>query len=143
MMKKTEPVTNIILSPKLLREFGDLDPNLEAIFWQLVNLWISDSMTLTSIFRTPEHDRRIKGKKRSNYIRGVHTVGPPYRAMDISVYSLGPQWPTEIERIAEVINDMWAYDPMRPNKVVCYVKPHGTGPHIHLQVHLNTVRKAA
>jgi hypothetical protein len=133
---------NITLTPKQLTEFKDLDPALAAIFWQLVNLWSSESMTITSIFRTPEQDRKIKGKKRGDYIRGVHTVGPPYRAMDISVYSLGPNWPKEVQRLADLLNEMWYYDPMRPQKVVCYVTPHGTGPHIHLQVHPNTARKA-
>lgn len=88
-----------------------------------------------------ERDRKIKGKTKANYKRGVHTVGPPYRAMDISVYTLGSDWPQEVQRLADIINEMFVYDPARPNKVVCYVKPHGTGPHIHLQVHPNTRRR--
>ncbi len=126
---------------KQIEEYRDLDPMLHTIFWALINLWPAARIKVNSIHRTPEHDRRIKGKTKAEYQRGVHTVGPPYRAMDISVYSLGSDWQTEVERLANLINDMFQYDPARPNKVVCYVKPHGTGPHIHLQVHPNTRRR--
>lgn len=131
----------IILNAKQLREFEDLHPMLRKIYWALVNLWPAEQMTIRSIHRTREHDQILKGLTKADYKPGIHTVGPPYRAMDLRVWALGSEWQKEIVRLAEILNDMFIYDPARPEKVVCYVKKHGTGPHIHLQVHPDTRRR--
>jgi hypothetical protein len=127
-------MTHVTLHSKQLREFTDLDPTLAQVFWTLLNLWPDATMVVTSIGRTWKQDREIGGS-------GVHAAGPPWRAMDISIRTLtGGQ--AKAEELAERINEIWQYDPRRPQKPVCYAKPHGTGPHIHLQVHPQTVRRS-
>ena len=133
----------IILSPQDLREFGDIHPVLDEIFQAMLNFWPSETVRITSIYRSPEQDRIIKGQTEAAYKRGIHTVGPPYRALDISVLTIGPGWQRAVEKISDKLNEMWQYDYERTEKVVCYAKPHGTGPHIHLQVHPNTAREFA
>jgi hypothetical protein len=119
------------MSYKVLMEFLSLEPRLLAVFSQLVNLWKDGSITITSIHRSKEQNRQAGAKSL------IHVVGPPYRAMDISIRGLtGGQ--EEAQRICDLLNDIWVYDATRPNKVVAYCKPHGTGPHIHLQVHPRT-----
>ena len=45
--------------------------------------------------------------------------------------------------VATYINNRWIYDPARQLIVVAYAGEHGTGPHVHLQIHKNTVRRYA
>lgn len=134
-------MTLITLSKKCLEEWGDLDPNLRQIFLNLWTHWPTAALRITSIHRSMEQDRKIKGQTKKEYRRGIHTVGPPYRALDVGARELGASMGTEMIRLANLINDQWEYDPARPAMVVCYVRPHGTGPHFHLQVHPNTRRR--
>lgn len=123
-------VTKIILTPKQLMEWPDLDHRAVTIFWALVNLWPAASLYITSIFRTRRADRKLGGS-------GVHAT-KPHRAIDVSIRVLNtdPKVAQEMaEKMCEVLNSLWIYDPTRPAKPVVYCKPHGTGPHIHLQVH--------
>jgi len=90
---------------------------------------------VTSVHRSKEQNDLAGAKSL------IHVVGPPYRAMDISLRGLtGGQ--EKAEAICELLNDLWVYDYTRPTKPVAYAKPHGTGPHIHLQVHPNTRQRA-
>jgi hypothetical protein len=127
---------NVHTSYKIFLEMLSLDPNLLAIFSHLVNLWVDGTIEITSVHRTREQNKRAGAKTL------IHVVGPPYRAMDISIRTLtGGQ--EKAQAICDLLNDLWAYDPFRPDKPVAYCKPHGTGPHIHIQVHPNTRLKAA
>lgn len=129
--------TTITMPSKCLRYWVDLNPMLQRAFWFVASIWPLDTLRITSIYRTPEHDRHIKKKSVEDYVRGIHTVGPPYRSIDISVTGLTSAM---LADVAERVNAAFDYDTKRPSKFVCYVKPHGTGPHIHLQVHPNTRR---
>ena len=125
-------MTNVIMPVKQLNEFLEMEWMLLRVFWTLVNLWPDESLSVTSIGRSWTQDKKLGGS-------GVHAAGPPWRAMDISIRTLkGGQ--AGAEGLADLINDMWVYDPRRPTKPVCYAKPHGDGPHIHLQVHPRTRR---
>jgi hypothetical protein len=134
----------IVLSEKQLVEWPDLAPLLLQVIWLLLREWPGTVFRVNSIHRSREHDRRIKGQTKEEYVPGIHTVGPPYRALDGSIWTLGlPIVPAmaEVAKVARKINEQWIYDPKRPKMVVCYVLPHGEGPHIHLQVHPNTRRR--
>lgn len=85
---------------------------------------------LTSIFRTHEEDRALDAS-------GVH---PAWRAVDVRTRDVPPEQATSI---GEWINANWQYDPARPKMQCCVYKPHGTGPHLHVQVHANTRRAVA
>lgn len=65
---------------------------------------------------------------------GIHTVWPP-RAIDIAK----PAWMREekAEELAASINEVWAYDPLRPTKPVILYHFN----HWHCQVHPHTVRR--
>ena len=126
-------MTSVTMSVKQLNEFLELNPVLLKVFWNLINLWPDDTLVVSSIGRSWAQDKKLGGS-------GVHAAGPPWRAMDISIRTLsGGQ--ERAEKLADLINSMWCYDPQRPKKPVCYAKPHGDGPHIHLQVHPRTMRR--
>lgn len=82
------------------------------------------------MYRTPEEDAKLGG----------HGMHPAWRSVDVRI----AHW-REARALALVayINARWQYDPSRPGKVVAYVDPHGTGPHIHFQTHALTRRKPA
>ena len=77
---------------------------------------------------------------------GIHAAGPPYRALDGSGRNVVPVKPTQAaqwavcSKIAMHVNRLWVYDPRRPQFQVAVGKKHGTGPHVHFQVHPRTVR---
>lgn len=81
----------------------------------------------------------VKSKMRS----GIHAVPPPYRALDGSGRNLARNRPAQWEvcgKIATAVNRFFVYDPRRPEKLVAVGAKHGTGPHVHFQVHPRTVR---
>jgi hypothetical protein len=60
----------------------------------------------------------------------------PCRGMDVrSRVFRDPQ------TVVDDINRNWIYDPDRPQKMCAIYHDTGRGPHIHLQVHDNTVRR--
>lgn len=64
---------------------------------------------------------------------GLHEL---YRAIDFRC--LQPMERTY--RLIDLLNEIYIYDPARPTMKVAHPNPyHGTAPHIHLQVHPNTV----
>lgn len=85
-------------------------------------------VTLTSLNRPKTEDDKLGGS-------GIHVVGPPWRAVDVAFKS----W-EEAQEVAALVNAKWIYDPKRPQMKVAYAKKHGTGPHIHLQVHPRTIK---
>jgi hypothetical protein len=128
----------VTLTYKNLMEWTNLDPRLWAIFSQLVNMWPGDGIRITDIRRSRKQDRAVGGS-------GVHVAGPPYRAIDVGIRVLDAnirEAQLKAEKICDLLNELWQYDPARPKKPVAYCKPHGTGPHIHLQTHPNTKRKS-
>ena len=115
---------------RLWKELTNLDPRLRAVFEDfLFFLWQGDELEVTSIYRTPSEDRDLKAS-------GIH-VTVPHRSMDIRVVN----WDSAQE-YADKVNARWEYDSRRPHLKVALGAPHGTGPHIHLQVHPGTKRRA-
>lgn len=75
--------------------------------------------TITSAYR--EDDPGVHG-----YCRGLD-----FRSWHIKGF--------ELDRICSQINKKWQYDPERPEMVCLMHHDIGRGPHLHLQVHPNTV----
>lgn len=96
-------------------------------------------LVITSVYRNRREDIAVGGTG-----RGVHTL---WRAVDIRTRDVRARLVADLKRS---LDERWVYDPMRIDPVtgestypLCYVKPHGTGPHFHLQVHPETVRRRA
>ena len=70
----------------------------------------------------------------------VHTDGPPHRAIDFRISHVPFQ---TAERVEARINAVWAYDPVRPTMRVAIQHDAGSGNHLHVQVHANTIRRPA
>lgn len=122
-------------SVRLLREFNDIDSKLYEVFITLAERFWPDSrqaVRVTCIFRSAAEEAAAGGKS------GIHALSSPYRAIDIGAKEFTQ---AEIDAAAAAVNAVWVYDPARPDKLVCFAAPHGTGPHFHLQVHPSTRRK--
>lgn len=116
-------------------EWGDkhVHPLLRGIFTEVVEYafprwaWIPH---VTCIWRSQAEDAALQGS-------GIHCV---WRAIDVRTKDVQPA------AVADVVawtNSRWVYDPARPSMVVCYAKPHGTGPHAHFQVCAMTALRSA
>lgn len=96
---------------------------LECVLFALeVGWW---PVCLTCLIRTSEEDQELGGS-------GLH---PARRAADIRTYNVAPE---KVQVVADRLNARWCYDPNRPELLVAVTKTHGTGPHLHLQVHMFT-----
>ena len=84
---------------------------------------------VTCIYRTPQEDRELEGT-------GVHVA---WRAVDVRTNDVPA---ADVQAVTDWINARWIYDPSRPNLPVAYSKPHGTGPHLHIQVHQATMLRS-
>jgi hypothetical protein len=80
---------------------------------------------ITSAVRTAVEDALLGGS-------GIHVTG---RAVDVGARSIPEPL---ISAVTEWVNTRWQYDAQRPRLVVCYSKPHGSGRHLHFQVHERT-----
>ncbi len=89
-----------------------------------VRLWVSD------LGRTTEEDVKLGAS-------GIHAAGPPWRACDAGWEDMHQE---AVNIVCANINKQYQYDPKRPHLQVAYGAPHGTGLHIHYQVHPNTIR---
>lgn len=81
---------------------------------------------LTSIYRTPREDADLNGS-------GIHVS---WRAVDVRTNDVAV---AKVRAVTDWINSRYIYDPLRLHLKVCFSEPHGTGPHMHYQVHPNTV----
>jgi len=124
--------TRICLTQGQLQNLKDLHPTLVKILDDLIDAWPGKNMIITSIYRTREEDKALGGS-------GVHAT-IPHRAIDIRVRNLSGDFQAKGEEVANVINAFWVYDPERPTKNVAIAKVHGSGPHVHVQVHPRTQR---
>jgi hypothetical protein len=87
-------------------------------------------LTVLSVNRSRQKDRALGGS-------GVHCDGPPWRAVDL----VGDLFQPQYEALADAINGEWEYDPERPTMGAALGRPHGTGSHLHLQVHPHTRKR--
>lgn len=108
---------NVLLS--LL--YAKYDPKLIRlmIWWEKA----FENMTITEGYRPQKHP---------NDLHGVI----PVRATDLRswIYS-NPEW------VRAKCNNIWEYDPNRPEKEVCVYHDSGSGKHFHIQVHPNTHKR--
>lgn len=132
--------TRVMLTKRQAREFYHLAPALLDIVSELIDSWPTQALIVTSIYRTPQEEELIRA--RTGYKpSGVHAAGPPFRAIDFSVRGVEPE--SEVERVAAHINSIWIYDPSRPRMDCVVTKLHGTGPHVHVQVHPSTAKRSS
>ena len=68
---------------------------------------------------------------------GVHGTDP-CRGVDIRSWIY-----PDPQAVVDRINEVWVYDPARPEKKVAILHDAGSGDHIHLQVHPNTTKGVA
>lgn len=127
-------MTNLIVNGRQARELLRLNRKLQRILGEILDIWPVDDCVITCIWRSEEENEA------AGAVSKIHVVGPPYRAIDLRITNLGVDYQVPAEEIADTINAIWTYDPTRLTKQVLYAKPHGTGPHIHCQVHPKTVR---
>ena len=129
--------TRIVLTPRQLQEVGQLHPTLMEMLRELMMRWPEDTIELSCVGRSWEEDKELGAS-------GIHSAGPPWRAIDVRIRTLGetdemtPQDQIAADNIADKINAGWLYDPLRPKIEEVISRQHGTGPHIHLQVHPRT-----
>jgi hypothetical protein len=81
---------------------------------------------LTCIFRTSAEDSALEGS-------GVHVA---WRAVDVRTRNADPD---AVADVTAFVNRAFTYDPVRPRLAVAYAKPHGSGPHLHIQAHMRTI----
>lgn len=108
---------------------------LQEILSFLALIWPDADLDVTCIHRTPEEEAAAGGKS------GIHVAGPPFRAIDVRVKNLPGDPQQAAEDLGAKVNARYVYDPARPGMLCAFTAPHGTGPHIHLQVHPATTRR--
>jgi hypothetical protein len=122
-------------SIRIMREFNDIDHRLYEIVMLLLERYWPDAAVparIVCIWRT-EQENEADGAKTT-----IHCQPAPYRAVDVGAREFDQ---TKINEAAAAINALWQYDPARPELLVCFAQPHGTGPHFHCQVHPNTRKR--
>lgn len=124
--------TRICLKQSQLQNLSSLHPTLLRVLNDAMDCWPGKHMVITSIYRSKEEDKALGAS-------GIHST-KPHRAIDIRVKNLVGDFQAKADEVADVINTIWAYDPSRPNLHVAIAKLHGSGPHLHLQVHPRTKR---
>lgn len=80
---------------------------------------------MTSFIRSAEEDKELSGS-------GIHVTG---RAADFRTRGIPKN---SVDWAVSYLNGKYQYDPSRPALPVAYAKPHGNGPHLHIQVHDKT-----
>lgn len=128
----------IVPSRRHLVELAGVYPQMLDVLGDLMHIW-PGPVLLGDIYRDPDEEARL-GRS------GIHGAGPPYRAVDVRTSSLGVETDAHrwaiCQRVAAELNNLWIYDPSRGNLRVAIGDPHGTAPHLHLQVHPATERQA-
>ena len=149
-LRKT--AADVVLPVRCLRERAKTDIRLAAITFLVLEAMPAKirALRVTRIWSSEEEERVIEERVRritgnpKYHTTHIHCQPPPYRALDLSircVYSGERLDDREIQRLADHVNLEWAYDPARPGIFCAVARPHGTGPHLHLQVHPATRRR--
>ena len=121
----------VLEKDSMLLEWDNVHPLLKRVRQALAVVWPADvPMRLTSLNRSKAEDQRLNAS-------GIHSSGPPWRALDVGGVGLSQD---HLDAMAEYVNTLWTYDRNRPQLKCAVSKQHGTGPHIHLQVHKRTER---
>ena len=104
-------------------ESGRLDPTVKFIVSEASEFaahYLQWPLVLTCIWRSQGEEKQLGGTS-------IHCF---WRAVDIRTRDRDSR---DVDILAAFVNGRWIYDPSRPTKVVAYSKPHGTGPHCHVQ----------
>jgi len=126
--------TRISMSVRQAVEFHDLHPMLvQVVEFLMEGIWPVDELFVTSIYRTREENMEAQARTQ------IHVVGPPYRALDARITTFGDDYQHDVEKITAFVNRAFRYDPARPRLRVAVSHKHGSGPHLHLQVHDATI----
>lgn len=115
-------------------EWTRAHPTLVEVMRDVLRLWPRNELYVTSFNRLVAEDRALGAT-------GIHSDGPPWRAIDIRVISLGPDYVRMVDELAVQINRDWSYDSDRANLNVAVSQRHGTGPHLHIQICQRTRRR--
>ena len=112
----------IHLRDKTQKEYGKLSLRFKRMIEMcafLTKNLCDDDLVVTSIYRMGS---------------GVHGA---WRGIDFRIFEKSGEEGTY--RIAEIMNSIYQYDYKRPHMQVAVTELyHGTGPHLHLQIHPNT-----
>ncbi len=108
--------------PMLVELMHAFDLEAEKVGWKKV--------VVTSMWRSLEENRAAKAKTR------IHCQ-MPIRACDIRIRDVDQSL---VELVGKAVNARFQYDKRQPAMRVAIWALHGTGPHVHLQVHPNTKR---
>lgn len=122
----------ICFTHRQLGEFLLCQSALQEILLYVASVWPPVDMELTRIHSSAEENIAAGAET------VIHVVGPPYRAIDIRVTNLPGDPQIAADALGELVNHRYAYDPTRPSLQVAVTASHGTGPHVHLQVHPRT-----
>jgi hypothetical protein len=131
--------STLILDRRRAQEFHRLDRRLVEAVDDALAAWPVARCRVSSIHRTDAENAAAGANTR------IHVVTPArgLRAVDLSGSNVGgtveDRW-RACGRVAAAVNRKWVYDPSRPRIKVAFAAKHGTGPHVHLQVHRNTRR---
>ena len=120
--------TRIAFTARTLGEYLMCDPRLQGILLYVAREWPPAEMIVGDIYRTEAEEVLAGG------VSGIHRQPPQYRAIDVRVTNLPGDPQQAADAIGARVNAQYVYDPARPAKLVAFTAPHGTGPHIHLQV---------
>ena len=108
--------------PRLVDLMAALDASAQAHGW--------DKVVVTSMLRTAAENKAAKAKTR------IHCEDP-IRAADSRTRDVDDEI---VATVGHELNTTWLFDPFQPGKPVAYWEPHGTGPHLHLQITPRTRR---
>ncbi len=101
-----------------LQQLEFIDPKLRQIFEDLEQFF--GELTVTSLYRIGD--------------KGVHGQ-LPLRGIDVRCHD-----PARGKMAESYMNNLWNYDPNRPEMKVCIFHDVGKGAHLHLQSHPNSTR---
>ena len=113
-------------------------------------IFVKDIDVFCQLVKVPMHDKLVDVLR---WLEGLYpgrmTITSPYRAGDRGVHGTIPLRGVDLRsrnysnpaKIEEHINQVWQYDPERPELRVCVMHDAGSGMHFHVQVHPKTAKK--
>ena len=125
--------TRLSLTARQAREWGNIHPMLQKVVLACLREWPVATMEVSCIYRT-EAENVAAGARTK-----VH-VTKPHRAVDLRIRTLPGDFQAKAYAVQDAVRPLFRYDPSRPHLQVVTAKPHGTGPHIHCQVHPKTAK---
>jgi len=120
-----------------LHEWPNVSPLLREIIEEAhEEVWPDNTILLiTDIYRTLSENASYGAKTTIH----VTPEGASHRAADARTTLISD---ATKEKVIDFVEKHWIYDPERPLLMAVFGAPHGSGPHLHFQVHLNTRRRS-